>query len=54
MFLLFVLQPPVYSPDQAAYDRALEQFIGLNASTHELTHSEMETRMNKSYTIQVR
>jgi len=57
-FLLFLpflfAQPPVYSPDLQAYDRALESFIGLNASTHELSHSEMETRMNKAYTIQVR
>lgn len=43
----------MYSPDLLAYDRALESFIGLNASTHELSHSEMETRMNKAYTIQV-
>lgn len=43
----------MYNPDLIAYDRALESFIGLNASTHELSHSEMETRMNKAYTIQV-
>lgn len=50
----FLSQPPVYNADPQAYDRALEAYIGLNASTHELTQTEVENRMHRNYTIQVR
>lgn len=35
------------------YDRALEVYIGLNTSTHELSQTEIENRMKRNYTVQV-
>lgn len=35
------------------YDRSLEAYIGLNSTNHELSHEELQQRLNKNYTIQV-
>jgi hypothetical protein len=48
------VQPPVYNPDAAQYDRVLEGYIGVNIPTYDMSSEEMQQRLNRAYTVQVR
>jgi hypothetical protein len=47
------MQPPVYNPDPAQYDRILEGYIGINIPTYDMSSEEMQQRLNRAYTVQV-